>query len=1141
MPVDVASGVVNLEYSDIHIPGRFPLEWGRKFSTGLLDRKASPIGLGWTNQYFAKLTRIDKDYHFHAPDGGLVVFPDPKDSIEAGKVLRDLGTFLELQKSGFNLKVTRWDVDTGKVVRYVFQPGRHGQLWPLASIEDPTGQGLDLAWNEKAQLRGIRQRLEKRTLVLTNGPDGKVSGINFQHSDGRLESLLQYAFDSESRLISANNAIGYTDRYQYDAASRLVRETAKDGGLFTYKYDEKGRCIRTWGLGNYDLKVIRYLDHIGWTEVTNSLGGTTKYQRLPSGQVILAIDPFGGMEKTAYDEHGRIVEIISAGAGSTKYEYDAEGNRYRVTGPTGQSIKKTFNQNHHPLTIEDPLGKIWKYEYDSVGRMLYTADPSGLKWTFAYDTMGNILSITSPSGSIRRKGYGQNGDLQVSTDWMGNETSYEMDAFGRLSAKKGPLGNVTQYKRDILGRVLHLKYADGTLISYEYDAGGNIIARREGEKSWKFAYGTCSRILSEHRPDGSTIKFEWGSEPGQLLAKIDENGSAYRFKHDKAVRVIEEKGPDGRVLQFIYDISGNQVGIINGMQERISLEYDLAGRLVGKTLPDGRVSKFAYGPHGNMTTAENGSCAVSFEYNDLGELIKETVGEFSVESRLDINRMPIQKTTSLGLTLNFKNNANGYFEELEINGEGFSTERNPYGDLLKRRLPGFVALSQRFDALGRLIESKVAQVDDSYPSGEAKVELPHRRFSYSKEGLLDETTDMASGSTRYAFDLSEHLVRIERDRGAAEFFTYDARGNLASLVSGEKKSAFSHSLGNQVIAKDGTSFEYDGNGRLIRKISSEFAGKSLEWSYRWNADDQLVRLTDPDGKEWHYEYDPFGRRIAKRCGDEITKFYWDGNVIIHEVKPTGTISTWVYEPGYFTPIYAVEGGRIYSVVSDQLGTPMEILDDKGNKAWSSAFSGWGRAFEADTNRITCNFRFPGQYEDKESGLHYNRHRYYDPDTGKYISPDPIGTAGGLNLYAYGTNPVHCWDPFGLCNEAKGPTRKQREQIEDLRAGKDVHVSSVAEARALINHMPELRPHINSSRMPVHPSEAGHSNPLWKQPDGTYRGDLTYGPRQFDSNWQPTGDRPTSVHPDIGNEVHRDNAHYNIRFHDGTKAAIIIDS
>ena len=161
-------------------------------------------------------------------------------------------------------------------------------------------------------------------------------------------------------------------------------------------------------------------------------------------------------------------------------------------------------------------------------------------------------------------------------------------------------------------------------------------------------------------------------------------------------------------------------------------------------------------------------------------------------------------------------------------------------------------------------------------------------------------------------------------------------------------------------------------------------------------------------------------------------------------------------------------------------------------------------------------------------MYYNRFRYYDPSTGGYISQDPIGLEGNNpTLYSYVFDPNIQIDLFGLdCTKLNS---KQKKQIMDLRKGKDVYVKNIKEARMLLHNMPELRPHVD--KFPANSGELFYGtifSDVWKQPRGTYRGDLI-------NTKNPT----SNVVHTSGNRIHDTNPHYNILNHDGRKSAIII--
>ncbi|HGN9136336.1 TPA: RHS repeat-associated core domain-containing protein, partial [Providencia stuartii] len=214
-----------------------------------------------------------------------------------------------------------------------------------------------------------------------------------------------------------------------------------------------------------------------------------------------------------------------------------------------------------------------------------------------------------------------------------------------------------------------------------------------------------------------------------------------------------------------------------------------------------------------------------------------------------------------------------------------------------------------------------------------------------------------------------------------------------------------------------------------------------------NTQNQLITCFTPSGDVWRYTYDAFGRRLSKTKTVDSEKhnahpafpvlkprvtawhYLWSGDQMVEEapVYADGTVAydagiQWLYQPGAITPTARYQKGQLHYVVTDHQGTPREIFTEKGIASWAGRLNTWGQmAFwqsqdgraDNDPNYTECHFRFAGQYEDRETGLYYNRFRYYDKDSGQYISPDPIGLLGGLNPYGYVHCPTKYIDPFGL--------------------------------------------------------------------------------------------------------------------------------
>ena len=236
---------------------------------------------------------------------------------------------------------------------------------------------------------------------------------------------------------------------------------------------------------------------------------------------------------------------------------------------------------------------------------------------------------------------------------------------------------------------------------------------------------------------------------------------------------------------------------------------------------------------------------------------------------------------------------------------------------------------------------------------------------------------------------------------------------------------------------------YDKCGRLSEKVVSRPGFRPQTTQFEWDGFDRLQRVILPDGSRWRYRYDPFGRRIGKEREGQVSQltaitsvhYRWDGDQLVQQQSYRADGNTarqvqWVYEPGSFRPLAQWEAGeqeeRLHYIVTDVAGTARELCSEAGDIIWRGEQRLWGnyradatpqplRRFlgDAANDETYSELRYQGQIYDQETGLYYNRHRYFDPELGQYISPDPVGFAGGLRPQGYVHNPLEWVDPLGL--------------------------------------------------------------------------------------------------------------------------------
>ncbi|MCF5016078.1 RHS repeat domain-containing protein, partial [Pseudomonas lactis] len=292
-----------------------------------------------------------------------------------------------------------------------------------------------------------------------------------------------------------------------------------------------------------------------------------------------------------------------------------------------------------------------------------------------------------------------------------------------------------------------------------------------------------------------------------------------------------------------------------------------------------------------------------------------------------------------------------------------------------------------------------------------KNHLYQRQYDYDKAGNLTRLLDTRKGEHLYRYDPLNRLTRADHSQDIQERFGHNPAGNLLM----QDRPGPDIVAANRLMIQGDRHYDYDAFGNLIRERRGK--GQQLVTEYRYDCQHRLISITKPNGQTASYRYDPFGRRISKTVDGKTTEFFWQGDKLIAEHHAERHRS-YLYEPDSFRPLALLEGfgpqaTTPYHYQLDHLGTPQELTSPDGEIVWSTHYRAYGQIARLDVGKIDNPLRFQGQYFDAESGLHYNRHRYYNPDIGRYLTPDPVKLAGGINGYRYVPNPTGWVDPLGL--------------------------------------------------------------------------------------------------------------------------------
>lgn len=1063
-PIDVATGNQFHELEDYVLPGRMPLVWSRRYSAVL--RKSERIGIfgpSWSSPVEDQLFRDLDGFALLTHLGETkTAFDDPQAAFDEGAVLRNLGAFSELRKDPHTdgVIVTKWSAEEPDVERFCFVPSRIPDVYLLASREQPDGNAIDFSYDAAGRLSRLTQRREGRGLLLLYDARGQVTELrcvrrNPLSTDPQGRRLWRYIYDASGFLREAIDELDQRCAYDYDEQGLLIREVMPGGMVYHFRYDEEGRCIESVGLDGFARTQLRYDRHARITQVTNSLDHVTTYVYNARGQVEQEISPLGNKRVSEYDDHGRILRSVSPSGHVMAYRYDEVGHRSAEIDPSGAATTYEYDAEHRLTAIVDPAGFRWERGFDARGFLSWIRDPLGQTTQFAHSPSGDVIARHSPLGHRWLYDWDNEGNLTAVSDPQGATTRYAYDEEGLLSAivepprTPGQPGTKTELVRDPLGRVREVRFPDGSTRRFGHHPTDQVtqFVDENGEVT-RWRYLACGFLAEELKPLGHRIQYEWSSEPGQLSAIVNERGERYSFEYDPEGRVVCEVDFGGRRSTYQYDRDGNVCATIDAANHKTTFRRGKRGELVNVSYHDGSEVSLRYDVRGLLIEACNSDVTVTREYDPLGRLHCEaqTVGQERREVRSEYDEGGRRKSrrSSLGYEVLFAWNPSDQLSTLHPSGhKPLHFEYAPDGSERARFVLGGARIESEYDGRGRLTQKTAGPICTSQgrvPVGGSPA--VRRSYRYDPAGNLLEQHDERWGTTRYGYDRNGRITsRVDVGRWS-ETFEYDPTDNLRAVseyrsdlrrrLQERSERLFSYRSGNQLERCGDTMYEYDAVGQLITK--SEPSGTTR---YEWNAQGMLARLCLPSGEVWHYTYDAFARRIEKRGPRSTTQFVWDGDVVLHEVNRSDTtdeVIHWEFEPGGFVPIGKIERSQTFLCVNELNGTPRELLDVDGNPAWSVALSTYGEATPHPeiTPNTTCPLRFQGQWFDEESGLHYNRYRYYSSSVAHYHSVDRLSPYSSINSFIYCSNPLIWIDPFGLKRELWDLTSSMSDNTKVIR-------------------------------------------------------------------------------------------------------------
>jgi RHS repeat-associated protein len=1013
----------------------------------IVNERASQIGTGWVVAGVQKL-RDQADGVFISESGTGAWFS--KAGTDAN------GTRRYASPAGDFTRV-RWDASENVYLReypdgsrVTFNPG--GQM---TSAKNRFGDSTTYSYGPAGHFAGMKDPLGKETIFYY----GCCAVTAIQDPSGRRVYTETYGEVLYRFRDPADNSLALDAHFVRDATNGWVPDTywtpggdrtvgAHTGWSVAYDWHGKLAYVSAPQVATTDAGTTRPVTQFRSLEtaVLAPAGAGTSANHAPRVQPhevrVQVTDPRGNIARMAVDPFGAPTRVEDPLGGATNITRDRHGRAVRTETATGHWVRygyagvelheildadgKTTYAEYEPL-FHQPT-HIWGNATTGVWNTYDMADPQRKLLTtrsgtaaapatsFAYTTRGRVKSVTDPEGHGT---FHQYGDEAGANPW-GNlhETS--------VGTATGTYRRTTTLRYDAYGRRVRvlLPGNDSTITGYDLN---NRVTHSVGPAQDTTRY--------EHRPAG-------------LYRVTDARGQSYVFNRNALGWVESEIDPRNRYTYYGYNRAGGATSMTNRRGQTITSTYDVLGRMETRNA-DGQQTTWSYDPAYRWMQASNAESTNRIEYDASGRPTRMVTTLGGVSYTQDVaydstgrrRRMDVYGPWTGSRAIEYGYNARGQLDTLR-NFAGAATvfAYNDDGQEETRTLPSGMVLGRgyisthapaeiwfgshaiqdrhgaqyRYGASG-LVDARLTTYQDPSASG-----VLVRHYEYDSRGWLkgvgDEKVPPESSVTycngTQDIDPDTGVACTEPPAPESEWvnrasWAYDAVGNR-SAIGGVVET------GNRVTASDGLQMSYDDDGNLLRKLNP---GGYDDLGLAWNSLSQLIGVSRHAQGNVAYGYDAFGRRVRRTAPDgSVVRYLYDGDDLLMELGGAGNpIREYTHLPGVDRPhsVRVSATGTTYYYATDHPGNVIGLVDGANQLVNEYRYNPWGEP-ELVTEGVPQPLRFTAREWDATAGLYQVRARWYDPQTGRFVSEDPIGLAGGINPYVYAANnPVIFTDPSGL--------------------------------------------------------------------------------------------------------------------------------
>ena len=957
-PIDVSNGANVDDFLDHELPSAIPFQWKRYYDSSLCNADG-PLGRGFRHHYQRELSRSAGGFEYLTAEGEIVEFDAL--SNETRQTAND-GLLLSLGKDG----VYRLAEAGQPTMEFRFAKGKLRA--PLSALFTRDYR-FDFDYDSQGKLESLRGS-QHELVTFQYDSAQHIRQVLLRSAAHQPRTIATYEYDDQGRLVSWADSLGNASHYAYDASSRMRKKTDRNGYSFRYLYDAEGRCVHTWGDdGLYDVR-FEYFPEALLTVATYGDGATFTYIFDPQGTLVEIVDAVGGSTKFATDDAGTILAEIDPAGNESQFLYDGWGGHTARVAPTGHLLP--------PMHVQPQQPDVLAYELPR----------TPAEWEFGTLLRNQLTTEFDPGDPVLRT-------FPVPT--------------AKIAIPFAPTHTsvIPQELYDPAGRLVERVDRQGRRERWRYDRNGNLIAYHDADGAiHERRIASWNLLRQAVDPLGNPTTFEYSLRE-QITRVADAGETASEYEYDGCDRLVQVKRGGQLRERYEYDVGGNLIRKTDALgRELVVFNPGPFGLPSACSLASGGKQQFVYDERGRLSQAKCPGVDIGLKYDWSGRVASDLRNKVGVQHEVTPTSGRVTKVLK-NFPITYRFMGNGEFQVEDPSGAVHSFRLSRSG-LLSRQLSNGTWELVQFDADGRCQTKMVVQ-----PQHSASTWL--RRYAYSAAGDLLSVEDSQIGTTSYRYDAAHRLVSQTLPDNSTNQFVFDRANNLLAQPG---LSGVELAPGNRLKKANGVEFEY--NER--QHISTAQVGTGATSQFEYDSLDFLVQIQRGDWK-WSAHYDPLGRRVRKTWPGHTVDFYWDDDRLAAEVYDGKRLRIYVYAnieswvPFMFVDYDSLDAdpraGQRYFVFTDQIGAPLRVENDRGEVAWQANVSPFGAIQIAAGATIDFALRFPGHYADEETGLFYNRFRYYDPVLGRYLQSDPLGVAGGVHVYAYPTNPLTNVDLQGL--------------------------------------------------------------------------------------------------------------------------------